>query len=412
MVTSSENKLLLPVSKHLVGLDAIRVFACLIVVAVHTGFSMWAKGTNTQGVPTHAFDVVQPYVVFGWVGVEIFFVLSGFVIAYSAYSSPPGRFMLQRVTRLMPALVLCTTFTGAVLFSVHAYAPRALLRMWLHSVFFYPKLGLMDASHWTLSLEMSFYTLVFLVLLCGRTEWLARVIALLGIVGTLMDVCLVARRHLSPGASVYLVTAFQKIPYNQGHFLRHGCYFSLGVFLWLALFRAVTWQRLAMIAVCLLGGASEIIQRAREISSECQTHVSGAVPLLVWLASLLAILACVRFNVQMQHLLGSKGVAILRSLGLITYPLYLVHQAFGKVMIVFLIPWLGGPQAVALTLLVTFALATMLALRIEPPLQRLMRTNLPKLNPAPALSLAAGNLSLMWERALQPGAVTPETETT
>lgn len=400
-VTSSADRSTKSLSKHIVGLDAVRVFACLAVVAVHSGLAMWAKGNNPQGVPTHAFDFMQPYVAFGWVGVQIFFVLSGFVIAYSAHASQPGHFMTQRFARLMPALVLCTTFTGGIFLLFHQYGPRHLARMWFHSVTFYPRTDLMDGSHWTLSLEMSFYVLVFLVLLCKRAKLLSKVLAVLGIVSAFMDVCLLIRRHLSPQISLCVIASFQKLPYNQGHFIRHGCYFSLGVFLWLTLFRGATWQRIAMLAITFIGGASEIIQRARELTEQCMVPISGVAPLLVWIAALVAIFLCTRYNSELQQKLGLRGIAILRNLGLMTYPLYLIHQGFGKVMILYLQPRLGNLLAFSLTLSIIFALSFALAVYIEPPLQKVMRSTIPHLSPAALFPNFRTSAALQWDRVLK-----------
>ena len=69
----------------------------------------WSWAWVSVGVPgferTVAADVLYPsaapFTWFGWVGVEIFFVISGFVIANSATQSSPGAFRLGRVLRLM-----------------------------------------------------------------------------------------------------------------------------------------------------------------------------------------------------------------------------------------------------------------------------------------------------------------------
>ena len=50
----------------------------------------------------------------GWVGVEVFFVISGFVIAYSASEKDAARFFRSRLLRLAPAAWSCATITLAV----------------------------------------------------------------------------------------------------------------------------------------------------------------------------------------------------------------------------------------------------------------------------------------------------------
>src|SRR6185312_3999042 len=88
--------------RQLVGLDLIRFSAAFMVMAFHlTG--------KTPLAATAAW---------GWVGVEVFFVLSGFVIAYTAADATSGRFLRNRIVRLMPSVWLCGTIT-AVFFLFH-----------------------------------------------------------------------------------------------------------------------------------------------------------------------------------------------------------------------------------------------------------------------------------------------------
>ena len=380
MANAGSGKNRATLSKHIVGLDAIRLFACLAVVAVHVGLALWTKTNNPNGIPTHAYDFLQPYVSFEWVGVQIFFVLSGFVIAYSAYASGPSRFAISRLARLMPALVLCTTFTALVLLKVHQFEPAELMRRWINTVTFRPDSPLVDASAWTLSIEMSFYLLVFLLLAVNRRQLLSTAISILGICSACLTLSLVFKSYLSPQITRFTIALFVKLPFGQLAFIRYGCFFSLGVFLWLTLFQGATWQRISMIVLTTAGGVAEIAQRARELTVECLMPISATFPTIVWIASLLGIVACTRWNVGLQEKLGPRGVSILRTLGLLTYPLYLVHQSFGRVAILHLLPYMGSLSALAVTLALTFGIAYGLAAYVEPPIQRWIRDMTPRLS--------------------------------
>ncbi|NJM21654.1 MAG: acyltransferase [Richelia sp. RM2_1_2] len=127
-------------------------------------------------------------VLFKWgsLGVAIFFVLSGFVIAHSLRTatinpSYVGRFSLRRLIRLSPpyyvAILLALVF--ALLSSVvqnEAFAPMnqafSTGRLVAHLFYVHEFFGFksFDNIYWTLNLEIQFY-LVFCTLL-GLAQWL------------------------------------------------------------------------------------------------------------------------------------------------------------------------------------------------------------------------------------------------
>lgn len=88
--------------RELTGLTALRLWAALSVLLFHSRF--FAEGTLLE-LPIHAFFSS------GWLGVDIFFVLSGFVISY-VYSGRLqfAHFVFRRFARIYPAYLLTTVF--------------------------------------------------------------------------------------------------------------------------------------------------------------------------------------------------------------------------------------------------------------------------------------------------------------
>jgi peptidoglycan/LPS O-acetylase OafA/YrhL len=114
-------------------------------------------------------------VMLGSFGVDIFFVISGFVIAYVSVAETSGTFILKRVFRIVPLYWLGTF----AVFAVAAVAPSLVnstttdLVELLKSLFFIPYVKSNGLTHpvlflgWTLNYEVLFYAVFALALLFG-----------------------------------------------------------------------------------------------------------------------------------------------------------------------------------------------------------------------------------------------------
>ena len=90
-------------------LDGLRGVAALFVILYHFGEAFATSPTDQM------FN-------HGYLAVDFFFVLSGFVIGYAydgrwSKGMTPGRFMLRRVIRLQPTVIL-SLFLGAIAYLI------------------------------------------------------------------------------------------------------------------------------------------------------------------------------------------------------------------------------------------------------------------------------------------------------
>ena len=151
--------------KHFPHIDLLRALAALLVLVYHMQAlgSLGLRGDVWWAIPFH----------YGWVGVDLFLVISGFVITLSAAKAqaqtPQGfrwPFMQRRLRRLLPLYALtCLIF----LFLVR---PEVLLRPWeqvlailaSHALFLqnlsHHTHGVINGVTWSLALEMQFYVLL------------------------------------------------------------------------------------------------------------------------------------------------------------------------------------------------------------------------------------------------------------
>ena len=66
-----------PAQDRVPALDLLRLFAALAVVVFHYAY----RGAAADGFTKVSLPALEPIAKYGWFGVELFFVISGFVIA-------------------------------------------------------------------------------------------------------------------------------------------------------------------------------------------------------------------------------------------------------------------------------------------------------------------------------------------
>src|SRR4051794_15709488 len=148
------------------ALNLLRLVAVLGVVFYHYGF--W--GPASHGVPLAALPAMAGFAQYGFLGVPVFFIISGFVIAYSAQGRTATGFAVARFSRIYPTFVICMTLTALAI----AIGGRAQfdisLTQWLANLFIAaPALGqpYVDTAYWSLVIEVVFYGWVAVLIAAG-----------------------------------------------------------------------------------------------------------------------------------------------------------------------------------------------------------------------------------------------------
>jgi peptidoglycan/LPS O-acetylase OafA/YrhL len=151
------------------ALDALRGVAVLMVVYDHL-FAV--AGERMAGGPfaptawvrewiTQPLGIIQD---FGWLGVCLFFLISGFVITHSARRETVRVFALRRVFRILPPLAAAVLLVAALDLAAGVRRPWSdyFFGMTLAGYFTVPQVIVLGVA-WTLVIEVLFYFLMALV---------------------------------------------------------------------------------------------------------------------------------------------------------------------------------------------------------------------------------------------------------
>jgi len=284
--------------EQVIGVQYMRAVAAISVVAHHI---LEIHDDHQGGIPDFAILGTA-------VGVDIFFVISGFIMMAASFSGPTVRtsastFLLRRAVRIYP-LYLVLAGLVLVLGAVGIGNKALSLDMMLRSFLLLPSHGDLHVYSWTLKYEMYFYAMFALCLLAR-----SRAVALIGTVG------LLAFGYAASGLAAD--TALQQflanpIAFEFGLGLLLGYLYTKGS----ALFAARGLLTVAaIVAVVVITAASIYLPAA---STYALTH---DVRFLLWGVPSLAIVA---WSVSLPAVRGRIGAALLM-LGNASYALYLTH---------------------------------------------------------------------------------------
>jgi exopolysaccharide production protein ExoZ len=331
--------------QHLCGVDLVRFIAAALVVAFHFLYLHGPKGYLMQDAWV------------GWIGVEIFFVISGLAIANSALNSSAGKFLARRCLRLYPAAWICATIS--LLIVIEAGGNSRLAERYMRSMILFPNGPWVDDVYWTLGVEIGFYAVTFVLL----AWWSFARINILAAAMCFINALFVSLECYPSRLSFFLTRHEQA--FDVLMMARHGAFFALGIFLWLAARRRLLWWEKCSIALAIIVCIAEIILRSQDFLPPKSSVWLALIPVGLWIVALLWLL----WETQ-NGPLNTRYNALLATLGLMTYPLYLIHDSLGPFVMKALIPayWEALSLAVAACLFASWAIV-----RIEPYIRWVLR---------------------------------------
>ncbi|HEY4094381.1 MAG TPA: acyltransferase [Baekduia sp.] len=299
------------------ALDGLRGLAALGVLVLHTWmFSYGDKHRPPKGFLDLSIGELR-------LGVQLFFVLSGFLIfrpfvaaALDRTSAPRlARYVIRRSARILPAY--WAALAGSFLLLRHlghpmqidvAHLPVFLLFLQNH---FEETMKHLDPPMWTLAIEVSFYAALPLVgllaLRLGAHRGRLTVLTLAIVAGGALSIVLADLRHWPATLSTSLLT----------HLVEFGAGMTAAVLL-----HGRTLTRPAAVATLLAGTALIIMNsvwHSRGLGSDSARHLIGDAPGIIGIALVLGALVASPIRATVL----SRGPV--RWLGTISYGVYLIH---------------------------------------------------------------------------------------
>lgn len=367
------------VSGGYIGLDIIRFVAASLVMLLHLGQMWWL---NQPGAVAAEFwsslSVLSPLSRYGRVGVQIFFVISGFLIAASSVGRSPVAFAKGRALRLLPAAWICATLT----FIVGHQLRDVVIASYGRSLILWPLGPWISGVYWTLGVELAFYAYIAVTLWARVSVATAAYALIAWCFGfyTLRVANVLAGRPLK--------WLFDNMNGQGGALtlLELGCFFGVGMMLWIIRTKGSSSARITALLVAV--GCCCLQLMVVGSLDQKQFSYSWFHPIAltsVWLCGLAAIVWSIFDADRFTRVLGRHTAAI-RHVGLMTFPLYLVHSEVGRATMLALRVF--GPVLALLIACVSMIAVAFLVVEAEKPVSDVLRRGLgmsrqPQLLPRP-----------------------------
>jgi peptidoglycan/LPS O-acetylase OafA/YrhL len=291
------------IKRRLKELDLLRFLAAIAVVFFHYAFRGYARG-DMSAMP---YPLLAEPAKYGYLGVELFFMISGFVILMTASSNNLKVFFISRAVRLYPAFWVCCTITfiitlaiGQPRFTADFY--QYIINMTMLSEF----VGVpsIDGVYWSLFVEIKYYLMVSILLGFKKIEKI--------------ETYLVLWLLISVIAEAFTLEKVRSILITD-----YSAYFIAGATFYIIWTKGFTKTRVVLLVGALALANYTAIVWAELLETKYAAEFSSLV-----VCSVIMIFFMI-FILIATNKTSTIGALNWTALGALTYPLYLLHQMIG-----------------------------------------------------------------------------------
>jgi len=288
-------------------LDFSRFLAALAVVLFHYLFLT----TVDNGHTLIAFTEYSYLGQYGYLGVQFFFMISGFVVFMSAQGRKPSQFIGSRVSRLFPAYWFAVVFTsffivalGAEDFSVDPYKILWNLTM-LQS---FVGVRHIDGVYWTLTYELVFYFWILLAIILKKLYLFEKFSLLFLIIATVSS-------QIDFPKFIDVIFLVEYCPYFIAGVVFYSWYKN-----GFNLFRGILL--IGCLSLSLVQASNQVIENSELFNVDFLFDIAAVIVSIFYV---FFISLCVGWYKNFTYQWAVN-------IGALTYPLYLIHQNVGFIV--------------------------------------------------------------------------------
>ncbi len=326
---------------RLLELDLFRFIAAMSVVIFH--YVAWFVVDNPAD--SKSLNFLYHAAKYGYLGVPLFFMISGYVILASAFNRNNFEFAVARFARLYPIYWVCLSITAIVVFWVGDYAKNIELFDYIINLTMlqsFVGVGNIDGVYWTLAKELQFYFCIFVLISFGIIKntklW--------------VSVWLIATITFTAIKQPFFMGWFISPEYSS-FFIAGVCSFLIAKKIDTAFFKTILVLSFPLSAISTFNTSPGFLVEPSNNELYFAILIVAIFYVLFWLLA------------EGKLQISSKKGETLMWLGALTYPLYLLHNRLGKVMLDYISPMIGEEVAVILTIILMVILSFILVRYFE-----------------------------------------------
>lgn len=297
---------------RLYQIDLLRFIAAFAVMLYHYTFRGYHGDENFT---TIRFPLLEDFTKYGYLGVDLFFIISGFVITLSITNSNFIDFLKSRIIRLYPSYWICLILTTVISLSFINYNSITTEQFYWNMSMLngYFNIPYIDGVYWSLFIEIKFYVIILLILSNKFTQKHIDAIMIIWLLITFFNTFQIIKTP-----KIYFLSSIK----NQ-LILDYSAYFIAGYFFYKMFINDRKRLSLIMIIICYTISIYNAIERTARLEKHYHLNFSSIqISIIITLFYLVFLLITSK---KMEQFNLKKW----QTFGLLTYPLYLIHQNIG-----------------------------------------------------------------------------------